>query len=233
MLRGAQAYLKTQVSTVSKGELLLLLYSGAIKFLRQAKIKMAEKDYAQKGILISRAMDVISELDESLNTDKGGDISQRLHDLYFFCNTRLLRANMDMNPEYIDDVIRILDGLRGSFAEIQGKPAPAESEPAPAPRAPAAPRAEKPQPSAPEQPEKAQPKPKAQVPKSSAASFEAMLGTVKPPTGSAQANQLKPKPTVPQPQPAGKSAAGTAGPKLRLLRPSRKGMPGTYGPSGK
>ncbi len=118
MQKAAQAYFQTQVSTTSQGELLLMLYDGAVKFLRQAQEKINEKDYAQKGILISKALDVIAELDGSLNVQKGGEIAQNLHNLYFYCNTRLLLANMNMDNALIDEVIKILSGLRSAYGEI-------------------------------------------------------------------------------------------------------------------
>ena len=71
MQKAAQAYFQTQVATTSQADLLLLLYEGAIKFLKMAKVKIDERDYAEKGILISKAMDVIAELDSSLNVQKG------------------------------------------------------------------------------------------------------------------------------------------------------------------
>ena len=61
MHKAAQAYLQTQVTTTSQGELLLLLYDGAIKFLTQAKERMAARDMAGKGVLISKALDVDDE----------------------------------------------------------------------------------------------------------------------------------------------------------------------------
>ena len=120
MLKATQAYLKTLVNTTTQGDLLIMLYDGAIKFLGQAKEKMAEKDYAQKGILITKAINVISELDESLNGQKGGELAQNLHKLYFYCNTRLLKANLEMNTALIDEVLRILGSLRGAFDQING-----------------------------------------------------------------------------------------------------------------
>jgi len=118
MLKAAQAYLKTQINTTSQGEILLMLYDGAIKFLVQAKERMQAKDYAQKGILISKALDVIAELDGSLNAEKGGELAQNLHKLYFYCNTRLLRANLEMNDSYVDEVIKIMEAMRNAFKEI-------------------------------------------------------------------------------------------------------------------
>jgi flagellar protein FliS len=120
MIKGAKAYLQTQVSTTSQGDILIMLYSGAIKYLRQAKERIAEKDFAKKGVLISKALDVIAELDQSLNNEKGGEVAQNLHQLYFYCSTRLLRANMNMDVSIIDEIIRILEGLKDAFEEIQG-----------------------------------------------------------------------------------------------------------------
>ncbi len=118
MSNPAKAYLATQVKTTTKGELLLMLYEAAIKFLKRAKVEMEKKDYAQKGIYISKAMDVISELANSLNKEKGGEITTNLHSLYMFCNIHLAKANSKMNPDMLDEVIKILDGIRSAFAQI-------------------------------------------------------------------------------------------------------------------
>lgn len=124
MYNAARAYLQTQVTTTKPGDVIVLLYEGAIKFLSQAKVKMAERDVEAKGLLISRALDIISELDASLNTQKGGDLGENLHKLYFYCNTRLLQANLKLDPKLIDEVITILSGLKSAFEEINQGPPP-------------------------------------------------------------------------------------------------------------
>lgn len=115
---GARAYLQTKVTTTTPGDLVVLLFDGAIKFLKQAKGKIQERDMAAKGILISKAIDIIGELDGSLNAQKGGDLAKNLHKLYFYCNTRLLKANMLLDVSLIDEVIHILTGLGSAFREI-------------------------------------------------------------------------------------------------------------------
>jgi flagellar protein FliS len=135
MQTAARAYLKTQVNTTSQGDILLLLYEGALKFLGQAKEKIAARDYAQKGILISRALDILAELQSSLNAQKGGVLAENLQKLYFICSTKLLQANLKMDTDIIDEVMRILAGLRDAFrtanAEVTGQPAPAAAVPNP------------------------------------------------------------------------------------------------------
>jgi flagellar protein FliS len=122
MLKAAHAYMQTNVSTTSPGELVILLYDGAIKFLNQAKQLMAERNYAQKGIAISKAMDVINELSSVLNREKGGELAENLYKLYFWCNTRLAMANLKLDKDIIDSVIKVLSGLRSAYAQIQSLP---------------------------------------------------------------------------------------------------------------
>ncbi len=122
-----RAYQKTQITTTSPGNLVVMLYDGAINFLEQSKGKIAEKDYAAKGMLISKALDIISELDCSLNVERGGDLARNLHGLYVYCSNRLLKANMDMDVAIIDEVITILSELRSAFHQITTMEKPAMS----------------------------------------------------------------------------------------------------------
>ena len=127
MQRAANAYMQTQVTTTTPGHLVVLLYDGAITFLEQAKQEIEIRNYAKKGILISQALDIISELDGSLNTEKGGEIAQNLHKLYMYCSTRLLQANLKMDITLINEVIGILSSFRSAFSEIsktQAHPSP-------------------------------------------------------------------------------------------------------------
>jgi len=118
MQKATQAYLQTQVTTTTQGDLLIMLFDGAIKFLHQAKERIEAKDYAKKGILISKALDILAELQGSLNAQKGGEVAENLRKLYLVCSTKLLAANMKMDTGLVDEVIKVLSGLRDAFAQI-------------------------------------------------------------------------------------------------------------------
>ena len=122
MQKAAQAYLQTNIATNSPGEIVIMLYDGAIKFLNRAKEQIDKKDYAGKGISISRSMDIINELNESLNIEKGGVLAENLHKLYFWCITRLAMANLKMDTSIIDTVIKVLAGIRSAYVQIQSMP---------------------------------------------------------------------------------------------------------------
>lgn len=143
MANPARAYLTTQVETTTQGELLIMLYDAAIKFLKRAKIEIDNKDFAKKGIYISKAMAIIHELTESLNKEKGGDITPKLGQLYMFCTSHLIKANIRLDKKKIDEVIQILDGLRSAYAqiipEVEGKTPSAATATPSTPAAPAAP----------------------------------------------------------------------------------------------
>ena len=122
MRQAARVYMETQVTTTSQGQVLIMLYDGAIKFLTQAKAHIRAKDYVKKGILISNAIDIINELASSLNSEKGGDLAANLNQLYFYCNKRLFMANSRMDIAPIDEVIKILGGIRSAYAQIIDTP---------------------------------------------------------------------------------------------------------------
>ncbi|WP_045215181.1 flagellar export chaperone FliS [Desulfonatronovibrio magnus] len=114
----ARAYFNTKVTTTSQEEIVVMLYEAAIKFLEQAKVMIEEKDYQEKGNSISKALDIIAELDGSLNTEKGGEVAQNLHAMYMFCQSRLLMANLKMDIAIIDEVIQMLKSVGSAFAEV-------------------------------------------------------------------------------------------------------------------
>lgn len=118
MQRAAAAYFQTKVTTTDQGDIVVMLYDGAIKFLNQAVEHLAANDMAQKGLALSRALDVINELDSALNMEKGGSLSENLHSLYLFCSNHLVTANLKKDPERIGHVIKILSGLRSAYSEI-------------------------------------------------------------------------------------------------------------------
>lgn len=123
---GSKQYQQTQVTTVDKGRLIILLYEGAIKFLSQAKECQASGDIPGKTNCINRAMDIINELNQSLNLQEGGEISQNLKRLYEFWNDHLIRAKVRKEAQPIDDVIKMMASLTEAWRKVcqpAGEPA--------------------------------------------------------------------------------------------------------------
>jgi flagellar protein FliS len=119
-MNGFAAYQDTAVTTQSKGRLIVLLYEGAIKFMKLAIKELEARDYAEKGRYINRAQDIINELNAVLDMDAGGEIAQNLRSLYLFMSRRLSEANTNRDPEMIREVINLMEELNQSWKAIAG-----------------------------------------------------------------------------------------------------------------
>lgn len=110
--RHMQAYRANQVMTADPGTILLLLYQGAIDFLRQAKNGLEKKDMAEKGQNISRALAIIGELQASLNFEVGGEVAHNLDNLYLFMTNHVTKANLSNDAQLLEETIALLATLK-------------------------------------------------------------------------------------------------------------------------
>ena len=120
-------YQKVQVTTADRLKLVVMLYDGAISYLKTAIKYLEENDMAAKGIYISKAQDIIDELNNSLNLNEGGEIASTLRKIYNFLYFYLVKANLKKDPKMIKEVIDILSTLREAWDEISKKKIEEES----------------------------------------------------------------------------------------------------------
>ncbi len=120
-------YKLTEINTANQGKLIVMLYDGAIKFLKIALENMNVKTYDIVNTNIIKAQDIITELLLSLNMKDGGEISANLFNLYLYFKKRLLEANIQKSPELIEETIGHLSLLRESWNKISGKETPGDN----------------------------------------------------------------------------------------------------------
>jgi flagellar secretion chaperone FliS len=113
-----QQYVTTQVGTADRLQLVIMLYDGALSFLGRAREKMAAQDAAGKGLLIGRALDIIAELNASLNFQAGRELATNLFHLYNFVIGHLTKANLNWDLEALDEAVAILQQLRETWVEV-------------------------------------------------------------------------------------------------------------------
>jgi flagellar protein FliS len=117
-MKGIQTYQDTAVTTQNKGRLIVMLYEGAVKFLKLAIREAEAENYEAKGNYIGKAQDIITELNAVLDMEAGGEIAGNLRKLYFFMNDRLPKANAKNDPEMIREVISLLEELNQGWKAI-------------------------------------------------------------------------------------------------------------------
>jgi flagellar protein FliS len=114
------AYQDNAVSTQNKGRLVVLLYEGAIKFMKLAIKELEAGNYDTKGQYLNRAQDIINELNAVLDMESGGEVAANLRKLYVFMSNRLTQANVKRDPDMIRDVIKLMEELNEGWKAIAG-----------------------------------------------------------------------------------------------------------------
>ena len=115
----ASISVETSVATADPHKLILLLFEGAKAAILSAKLNMELGNIAEKGRLISSAIDIITNgLKASLDFEQGGDLSLKLAALYDYMAQRLLWANLKNDPAALDEVMRLLGEIHSAWAEI-------------------------------------------------------------------------------------------------------------------
>ncbi|MGE0172805.1 MAG: flagellar export chaperone FliS [Oligoflexales bacterium] len=117
-------YQKTQVTTASKGKILLMLYEGAIRFIKKAKVAMGEKQIAEKGKFISKTTAILSELMATLDFKAGGQLAADLENLYVFMIDKLIEANINNDSKCLDVVENLLMTLYTAWKDVVENPRP-------------------------------------------------------------------------------------------------------------
>ena len=117
-MKGVQAYQETAVTTQSKGRIVVMLYDGAIKFMKLAIKEIKAGNPEVKGEYITKAVNIIDELNTTLDMEVGGEIAMNLRKLYMFMVRHLTEANAKQNTKMIDEVISLMEELNQSWKAI-------------------------------------------------------------------------------------------------------------------
>jgi flagellar protein FliS len=129
-----QSYRQVATQTASPGQLVLMLYDGAIRFLERARQGFQSDDPLEFNQTINnnvlRAQAIINELSAALDLERGGQLAQTLRALYLYMDRRLQQANQHKQEQGINEVLRQLTVLRDAWAQMlrqQGQEAPAQA----------------------------------------------------------------------------------------------------------
>jgi len=112
------SYHVNDISTSSQGQLILMMYDGALQAVNQSMQCMDQKDVAGQSRFILKAQDIINELSLALDMKQGGEVSKTLEQLYQFVLNQLIQANITSNKMYLETVTKVLSPLRDAWSRI-------------------------------------------------------------------------------------------------------------------
>jgi len=116
------SYRQVAAQTAPPGQLVLMLYDGALRFLEQARLGFGHDDPLEFNRTINnnilRAQAIINELNLALNMPDGGQFAATMRALYNYFDSRLQRSNQHKTEDGILEVISRLTVLRDAWSEM-------------------------------------------------------------------------------------------------------------------
>jgi flagellar protein FliS len=120
----ARAYRANTILTASPGQLVLMLYDGALRSLSLAREALTRppEDLRRYEVInnqLLKAQQIIAELQGGLNLEAGdGKFAREMNRLYDYFNQRLFEANLRKEAAPVIEVERLLSELRNAWAQM-------------------------------------------------------------------------------------------------------------------
>ena len=111
------AYRRGTVLAATPGQLVVLLYDGARRFLRQATIAMRDGEIERAHNTLRHGERIIAHLDGTLDFEQG-ELPGRLHAIYLFYLSQLNAARMSQDPTKVEEVSELLGELRDAWSQV-------------------------------------------------------------------------------------------------------------------
>ena len=122
LARLAKSYRSVAVTTATPGQLVLMLFDGALRFLSTALHGFEQEGIAPRNEQIHnnliKTQNILLELQASLDLTQGGDFAKTMYALYGFMLAELQKANLAKAAEPIATVERLLREIRDSWAQM-------------------------------------------------------------------------------------------------------------------
>jgi flagellar protein FliS len=117
-----QSYRQVATSTASPGQLILMLFEGALRYLEQGRAGFALDDPLEMNQTVhnnlQKTINIVNELNYSLNMEAGGEFAANMRRLYGYMEHTLYEANRSKTLEGVDDVMKRLTVLRDAWKEM-------------------------------------------------------------------------------------------------------------------
>ncbi|MCX7712536.1 MAG: flagellar export chaperone FliS [Chthoniobacterales bacterium] len=118
----AQLYKKAAAFSATPGQLVLMLYDGALRFTRQAMEALDIEDFVRSQEVLNnniiRAQAILTELQATLNFEKAEELSTLLYRLYDYMHSELSKANLERSKQPLENVLRFLGDIRDAWAQM-------------------------------------------------------------------------------------------------------------------
>lgn len=111
-----QIYQKSSVQTATPGQLVIMLYEGAIRYTKAGIVGIQKRDNEMTNTNLKKAQSIVHELIASLNHEY--EISKDLARIYEYLLHLLIQSNMKKDLAPANEVLEHLMELRDAWKQI-------------------------------------------------------------------------------------------------------------------
>jgi flagellar protein FliS len=117
-----KSYRQIATQTAPPGQLVLMLYDGALKSIDCALLGFQQTEIAERNAAVhnhlSRATDIVRELNHALDMNAGGELADTLRGLYAYFEQRLTESNFQKSPDGAREIQPMLKQLRDAWCAM-------------------------------------------------------------------------------------------------------------------
>lgn len=110
-----EKYRQSSVQTSTPAQLLLMMYDGAIRFVKMGVEGIKEQDFQKANTFLNKTQSIVNELIVTL--DYSFDVSKSLSSLYEYINYLLIQANIKKEAAPAEEALGYLVELRQTWAQ--------------------------------------------------------------------------------------------------------------------
>ncbi|WP_322522117.1 flagellar export chaperone FliS [Guyparkeria halophila] len=111
--------LEAKVESASPHGLIAMLYEGLLTRVAQAKHAMLAGQFEQKGLNVTKAINILGGLKDGLDAEQSPELAERLEELYDYCQRRLLDASAQRDTDGFDEVSALIREVKEAWDAIQ------------------------------------------------------------------------------------------------------------------
>jgi flagellar protein FliS len=115
----ALEYRKRAVESASPVGLVALLYGGAITFLSRAVAAMDANNVERRAAELNRVLDIVAELQGTLNFEKGGTVARQLEKFYVMIRRQILEASIKQSKPMLEQTITMMSSMKQAWEQVE------------------------------------------------------------------------------------------------------------------
>lgn len=111
-----ESHITEKIMSASPIELTVMLFTAAHDSISKARKCLREHDIMGRSEAVSKAMEIVAELDSSVDPARGGEIAKGLRELYAYVLGQLQHGHLTQREQPFIEAANVLQTLKDAFA---------------------------------------------------------------------------------------------------------------------